>query len=133
MEQTLKTFRDEGFSEENLSNVLLKVSRKTLRKRALQVVQNFPDEVVEKLVLSVVDSEVEAGSGSLPTELIESSALRFVCKHIKPTELSKRFRQWQIPIIGYISGNRFYIDLKGVLPKQDKLLKKAICDIGGDV
>ncbi len=133
MEQTLKTFRDEGFSEENLSNVLLQTGRKTLRKRAQRVVQNVPDEVVEKLGLSVVDSEVEAGSGSLPTELIESSALQFDCKHIKPTELSKRFRQWRIPIIGYISVNRFYIDLKGVLPKQDKLLKKAICDIGEDV
>ena len=69
---------------------------------------------------------VEAGSGSLPVESIESVALRFNAKNVNPTELAKRFRTQDSPVVGYIKGNRFTIDLKAVLPAQMKDLSDAI-------
>ena len=67
-----------------------------------------------------------AGSGSLPVQNIESMALSFSSKVIKPTQLSKTFRNNNIPILGYIKGNKFYIDLKAITKDQTKDLISSI-------
>ena len=69
---------------------------------------------------------MEAGSGSLPIKSLESCALQFATNNIKPTELAKRFRDQEIPVIGYIKGNIFTIDLKAVDLSQMKTLSIAI-------
>ena len=48
---------------------------------------------------------------------------------MKPTELSKNFRMASTPILGYIHGKQFYIDLKAITFKQEKILFKALQDI----
>ena len=72
-----------------------------------------------------MDSEVEAGSGSLPEDKIESAALSFSPKNGKVTDLAEALRCGSIPVVGYIKGNTFYIDLKAVLPNQIKRLATA--------
>jgi hypothetical protein len=37
---------------------------------------------------------------------------------MKITELATRLRQASPPVVGYISGNAFYLDLKAILPSQ---------------
>ena len=69
---------------------------------------------------------VETGSGTLPEEKIESVALRFNTNKIQPDSLSKVFRNSSIAIIGYIKNDKYYIDLKAVLPSQEDELIIAI-------
>ena len=76
-----------------------------------------------------MESEVEAGSGSLPEEKLESMAFRFKPIGISPSTLSSKFRMSEIPVVGYIHGNIFYIDLKAVIPGQEKDLAGIISAI----
>ena len=69
---------------------------------------------IEKYKIELVESIVEAGSGSLPTEKIPSMAITFLSPSLKPTELSGLFRMASVPILGYIHGNKFSIDLKAI-------------------
>ena len=76
--------------------------------------------------IELIDSNVQAGSGSLPIENIESVALVFSNKTVKPTKISKLFRTSSIPIIGYIKGNKFHIDLKAIPDNQISLLINTV-------
>ena len=42
---------------------------------------------------------------------------------------SKKLRLGQIPVVGFIKENRFYIDLKAVLPSQLMKLSQVINSI----
>ena len=39
------------------------------------------------------------------------------------------FRQASIPVVGYINENNFFIDLKALIPGQEKDLVKVINDL----
>ena len=56
-------------------------------------------------------------------------ALAFRPREMKVYELAKLLRCGSIPVIGYMSGNTYYIDLKAVLPNQIIKLAKAIKEI----
>ena len=90
------------------------------------MINSLPQSKIKKLGISIVDSSVEAGSGSLPVKSIESAALRFNPMYMKVSHLASAFRQGALPIVGYTFKNRFYIDLKAVLPSQVGLLADAI-------
>ena len=68
------------------------------------------------LGLSIENSLVEAGSGSLPEKNIESVALKFSSLVFSANKLSLLFKKGKIPIIGYIQKDSYFIDLKAVLP-----------------
>jgi len=126
LEWTLRSYTDGSPNSTNLTHKLLITPRTVLRRRGQKLLASLPKTTVRKLGITIVDSMVEAGSGSLPVESIESVAFRFNAKNVKPTELAKRFRTQDSPVVGYIKGNRFTIDLKAVLPAQMKDLSGAI-------
>ena len=80
-----------------------------------------------------MESTVEAGSGSLPEEKIESIALEFrdqgsgISSQVE--ELARKFRTRENPVMGYIHKDMYYIDLKAVLPEQYSELIKAINEV----
>jgi L-seryl-tRNA(Ser) seleniumtransferase len=77
LEETLRSFGDDGPSKDNLTISLMTNSRATLQKRAKIILSLLPKKTVNLLGLTLVKSEVEAGSGSLPEEKLESMAFRF--------------------------------------------------------
>ena len=129
LEWTLRSYTDGSPNSTNLTHKLLTTPRTVLRRRGQKLLASLPKTTVRKLGITVVDSMVEAGSGSLPVESIESVAFRFNAKNVKPTELAKRFRTQDSTVVGYIKGNRFTIDLKAVLPAQMKDLSGAIQEV----
>lgn len=129
LDETLRSYKSGSFSKDNLSLTLLTTSRKVLNNRGQKILGELSAKRIKELGLRLVDSEVEAGSGSLPENKIESVALSFSPKMGKIKELAKAFRCGSIPVVGYIHGNVFYIDLKAVLPTQIKRLTTAIQEI----
>ena len=69
---------------------------------------------IKRHKIKLIESEVEAGSGSLPTEKIPSMAITFSSTTLKPSEFSSLFRMASFPILGYIHSNQFRIDLKAI-------------------
>ena len=130
MEETLRTYSsDEKVSGDNLSLKLLTTSRNTLLKRGEKILAVMPKKKIKDLGISLVESKVEAGSGSLPVETIPSAALQFKPKKMSVSALARAFRTGSQPIVGYTKGNIFYIDLKAVLPKQVSSLIQAIQEV----
>jgi L-seryl-tRNA(Ser) seleniumtransferase len=129
LEETLRSYRSQSFSKDNLSLTMLTTSRKVLKIRGKKVLDSLQKKIIKDLGISLMDSEVEAGSGSLPDDKIESASLSFSPKNGKVKDLAKAFRCGSIPVVGYIQKNTFYIDLKAVLPNQIKRLSTSIQEI----
>ncbi|MDP6500245.1 MAG: L-seryl-tRNA(Sec) selenium transferase [Candidatus Marinimicrobia bacterium] len=130
MEETLRTYAsDEKVSGDNLSLKLLTTSQNTLLKRGEKMLTDIPKKKIKDLGISLVESKVEAGSGSLPVEAIPSAALQFKPNVMSVSKLAKAFRTGNIPVVGYTKGNTFYIDLKAVLPNQVSRLIQVIQDV----
>ena len=81
--------------------------------------------IIKKYSIEIKHTEVEAGSGSMPLEKLSSRALVFR-DGIKPTELSRKFRNASTPIVGYIRKNNFHIDLKAIPSHQQKTLYQIL-------
>ena len=126
LEDSLRSFGDHGPSKNNLTISLMMASRKALTKRGEIILSHLPKKAKDKLGISLVESEVEAGSGSLPEEKLDSMAFRFKPNGISAYKLATQFRMGDTPVVGYINGHTFYIDLKAVIPGQEKELVGAI-------
>ena len=129
MEETLRSYRSDSFTKDNFSLKLLTTSRKVLRTRAEKVFNGLKTKTIRDLGITIVESFVEAGSGSLPEKNIASMALQFKPKSRKVTELAAAFRCGSIPVVGYITADNYYIDLKAVLPVQIRKLTVAISEV----
>lgn len=129
LEESLRSFGDHGPSKNNLTISLMMASRKALTKRGKIILSHLPKKAIDKLGISLVESEVEAGSGSLPEEKLDSMAFRFKPNGISASKLATQFRMGDTPVVGYIHGHTFYIDLKAVIPGQEKELVGAISAI----
>ena len=127
MENILKTYVDnETVSKENLTFNLLVRKRNEIEKLGKKILKNINNKIIEKYNINLINSYVQAGSGSLPIKNIKSMALTFNNDKLKPTEISIKFRSYKIPVIGYIKGNKFHIDLKAIPIDQIDLLIESI-------
>ena len=129
LEETLRSYRSNAFTKDNLSLKMLTTSRNTLRNRGNKILNYQTDKKIKELGMKLNNSKVEAGSGSLPDNMIKSMAISFKPRLVKVNDLSKKFRSGSIPVVGYVSSNIFYIDLKAVLPSQVTKLAQAIKEI----
>ena len=129
MEETLRSYRSDSFTKDNFSLKMLTTSRKVLRTRAEKVFNGLKTKTIRDLGITIVESFVEAGSGSLPEKNIASMALQFKPKSRKVSELAAAFRCGSIPVVGYITADNYYIDLKAVLPVQIRKLTVAISEV----
>ena len=117
LENILRTYSSsKDISTENLAVHLLNRDRNDLEKMGKSILENVKIYHIEKYKIQLIESKVEAGSGSLPTEKIPSMAITFTSSSLKPTELAALFRMASFPILGYIYGNKFRIDLKAIPP-----------------
>ena len=128
-EEILRSYHSNKFTKENLALTMLTTSRKVLRNRGEKILNLLSNKQIKDLGVHLIDSKVQAGSGSLPEDNIESVSLSFSPKIESVINLATMFRSGSIPVVGYIKKNIFYIDLKAVLPGQIKRLAKAIQEL----
>ena len=125
----MRTYKSSYHHSDNLSLQLLSTPRSILKNRARKIFKYQTNKRVKELGITIVDTYVEAGSGSLPENKIRSAALAFSPRKRKVKELAHSFRCGPTPVVGYINGNMFFIDLKAVLPSQIGILSKTIQEV----
>ena len=129
LEATLRTYLTPiDIQKENLTMTLFNRSQAELLKIGKKIMKKLPRKIVDKFGIEVEQTEVEAGSGSLPLEKFPSAAFVFNGE-MKASELSRKFRSAPNPVLGYISGNRFHIDLKAIPATQEKQLLSSLISI----
>ena len=89
LDEALRSFGDDGPTNDNLANTLLMSSQKSLKNRGKKIFSQLSKKIVTDLNISLVTSEVEVGSGSLPLERLESMELDFKPKNISQVSSQK--------------------------------------------
>ncbi len=127
LEQTLRTYLDEKTHfPENLALRLLARGPAELRQQAEDILGRLSPACRERATIALVESTVEAGSGSLPQVDLPSMALAITRPGTTPSELARAFRLADPPVVGYVHRGQFFIDLKALPPEQNDLLVQSM-------
>ena len=103
----------------------LNANLKQLRRRAAHLVKKL-----KKLPLSpsITEAQSQVGGGSLPQASLPSIALDLFPEKTSLKDFAAHLRRTSTPVIGVITGQKFRIDMRTILPEQDKLLLKSIIE-----
>lgn len=102
---------------------LLHLSNDSLRVRAEALAGALKDLPVH---VSIGAGKSQVGGGTLPRSVIPSVTLELLPGSMTVSDLAARLRQSLPPVIGYISGGSFKLDLRTIFPHQDGQLAGAI-------
>ena len=68
----------------------------------------------------------QVGGGSLPRSAIPSVTLDLAPEAFPLKELAARLRAAKTPVVGYLSGGKFRLDLRTIFPRQDDVLAAMV-------
>jgi len=103
---------------------MLRVSNDELRARAEKVVAAL-NGLPLKTTIGVGKAQI--GGGTLPRSVIPSVTVDLLPEKMGLAELASRLRSGTPPVIGYISGGRFKLDMRTIFPRQDQEVVRAVC------
>ena len=95
---------------------LKRAPREDLQRRAEALVQALAGLHVGA---SVGTGEGQIGGGTMPKTTIPSVTLDLLPKRRPLEDFSARLRLGEPPVVGYIAGGRFKLDLRTIFPRQD--------------
>jgi L-seryl-tRNA(Ser) seleniumtransferase len=102
---------------------MLHVSNDDLRVRAGKIVTALAGLPVRA---NVGDGKAQVGGGTLPRAVLPSVTVDLLSQKISVSDFAARLRVGARPVIGYVSGGRFKVDLRTVFPRQDDELIAAL-------
>ena len=118
--ETLRLLRDPGSWETTLP--ALAMARQPvddIRARAADVAAALADADAK---IEVIDSESFIGGGSAPGQALASAAVRIRADH----DLAARLRDGEPPVVARIKDGAVIVDMRGVQPREDGALIKAL-------
>ncbi len=104
---------------------LLQISEDELRARAAAICDQLAKRC-SKLQIASGRGTAKTGGGTLPKSNLPSVTIDIVTKNSLLTDFASTLRAWNPPVIGYIAGDRFKLDLRTIFPHQDGLVIQAI-------
>ncbi len=132
LEATLLLYRNPKALNNELP-MLRKMSRPVaeLEQLGQLLMVELPEFFAPHFNLAIVPTQTQVGSGSQPDTLLESLALTFTptSKSRYPVhQLEQKFKQSPRPIIGRVSNNQYWLDLRG--SEQEVRLINALREVG---
>ncbi len=113
----------QGSTSEIPALALLQIPKDNLRARAAAIfsrLQGLP------LKIGVGRGKAKVGGGTLPRSIMTSITIEILPENSSVAEFAKKLRTSNPPIIGYISDDRFKLDLRTIFPEQDDLVVDGI-------
>ena len=104
---------------------LLQISEGELRARAAAICDQLSQRC-SGLQIASGPSTAKTGGGTLPRSNLSSVTIDIVPKNLSVADFAATLRAWNPPVIGYIAGDRFKLDLRTIFPDQDGLVIQAI-------
>ena len=102
---------------------MLNITGDELRARAevlLAQIRDLP------LHTAIGEGKAQVGGGSLPRAVIPSVTLDLRPDKISVEDFAARLRRGLPPIVGYIAGGKFKLDLRTIFPRQDAQIVSAL-------
>ncbi len=100
---------------------MLQISNDELRGRAKKLLSQIADV---SLGAVIGKGTAQVGGGTLPRSTIESVTLDFSDQEL--LAFAARLRHGAPPVVGYIAGGVFKLDLRTIFPRQDEQLAGAL-------
>jgi len=123
--QVLQSFlHEKSLPQTNLTYSYFNRNLKFLDKLSKQIIEKI--DVSPKYNISIVESEGRIGSGAYPTYPIKSISLHIDIPELSAEKTSRKFRQNEIPIFGYIDSDKFYINLLSIHENDIDVLVNTI-------
>lgn len=127
LQTTVDTYLDQTHGKESLPQLpvleMMAMPDSQLRERAERLVASLRDLPVRA---SVGEGKGQIGGGTLPRSVIASVTLDLIPESLALQEFAERLRIGSPPVIGFVSGKRFKLDLRTVFPGQDRAVTGAI-------
>ncbi|MBI2948034.1 MAG: L-seryl-tRNA(Sec) selenium transferase [Verrucomicrobia bacterium] len=102
---------------------MMRMPMADLKSRAEKIVASLSGVHIKA---GVGEGRAQIGGGTLPRSIIASVTLDLVPKNLALEEFSARLRHGSPPVIGYISGGRYKLDLRTIFAAQDQAVIHAI-------
>jgi len=102
---------------------MLDITADELRVRAEALLSQIRDLPLRS---SIGEGKAQVGGGSLPRAVIPSVTLDLLPKTISLENFAAKLRRGSPPIIGYIAGGKFKLDLRTIFPRQDAQVVSAL-------
>jgi L-seryl-tRNA(Ser) seleniumtransferase len=102
---------------------MLEVTADQLRVRAEALLSQIRDLPLRS---SIGEGKAQVGGGSLPRAVISSVTVDLVPKQISVEDFTTRLRRGSPPIVGYVAGGKFKLDLRTIFPRQDAEIVNAL-------
>jgi L-seryl-tRNA(Ser) seleniumtransferase len=112
-----------GKSSELPVLAMLHVTNDELRIRAERLLEQIRDL---PLHIAVGEGKAQIGGGSLPRSVISSVTVDLRPDKISVQDFASRLRRSSPPIVGYITGGKFKLDLRTIFPRQDAEVVSAL-------
>ena len=102
---------------------MLDITDDELRVRAKALLSQIRDL---PLGSSIGEGKAQVGGGSLPRAVIPSVALDLLPDKVPVEDFAATLRRGSPPIIGYVAGGKFKLDLRTIFPRQDTQVVSAL-------
>jgi L-seryl-tRNA(Ser) seleniumtransferase len=86
----------------------------------------YKDLIKLPLRVEIVETTSQMGSGALPLEKIPSIALKISPLSMSVSSFAKRLRESDPVVLGYISEDHYYLNLRTIQKDEGPLLIKSI-------
>ena len=129
---TLRQYRNPKEAEASIPLLqLLSASMDNLKNRAERLA---PQIASSRFVGSadVLESTTFLGGGSIPTQELPTYCVAVTPKEIGLNQFADRLRQGNPSVFGRVQQDRFLLDLRSVMPHQDKQITDAVLAIDED-
>ena len=102
---------------------MLDITDDELRVRAEAVLSQIRDLPLRS---SIGEGKAQVGGGSLPRAVIFSVTLDLLPHKVSVEDFAATLRRGSPPIIGYVAGRKFKLDLRTIFPRQDAQVVSAL-------
>lgn len=123
---TLRLYRNLETAEAQIPLLqMLSTSIENLRNRAERILPRVEAfDWIEKVTL--VEERSMLGGGSIPTQSVPTICLQLVAKSSSAQQVADGLRQSATPIFGRVQNDVYHLDLRTILPQQDRKLLDAL-------
>lgn len=105
------------------SIAMLQATEDELHDRAAAIKSHLNDL---PLKITIGRGAARLGGGALPTSTVSSVTIEIAPAHCSSPEFAAHLRNATPPVIGYVSGGRFKLDVRTILRHQDSAVVEAI-------
>ena len=127
LEATLSSYVRERAFEEIPVLAMLSASTSEIESRSRDLMA--PLEVAPGLEVSLVEGFSKVGGGAAPEEQIPTLLIAVEIEGLSAQQVSDRLRAHEPPVIARIADDRVLLDLRTVLPEQEKTVQSALLSL----